>query len=74
MSATHRRIVLASRPKGWVTPDNFRLEEVGELGRGVASGRIKFRESVAQGLESAPEAFIGMLQGKNFRKQLVKLV
>ncbi len=39
----------------------------------VATGKLKFRESVAQGLESAPEAFVGMLKGKNFGKQLVKL-
>jgi NADPH-dependent curcumin reductase len=44
-----------------------------ELGAGVASGRIKYRESIAQGLAAAPEAFIGMLHGKNFGKQLVKL-
>lgn len=39
----------------------------------VASGKLKFRESVAQGLENAPEAFVGMLKGQNFGKQLVKL-
>ena len=45
-----------------------------ELGGLVADGRLKFRESVAEGLASAPEAFIGLLQGRNFGKQLVKLV
>ncbi|MBA3902767.1 MAG: NADP-dependent oxidoreductase [Rhodocyclaceae bacterium] len=45
-----------------------------ELGQGVAEGRIKYRETVAQGLENAPKAFIGMLKGENFGKQLVKLV
>lgn len=44
-----------------------------ELGQGVATGVIKYRESIAQGLPSAPEAFIGLLQGRNFGKQLVKL-
>jgi NADPH-dependent curcumin reductase CurA len=39
-----------------------------------AAGKLKYRESVAQGLPSAPEAFIGMLAGKNFGKQLVKLI
>lgn len=39
----------------------------------VANGKLKFRESVAEGLASAPEAFVGMLKGKNFGKQLVKL-
>ena len=45
-----------------------------ELGGLVASGKLKFRESISQGLESAPEAFLGLLSGKNFGKQLVKLV
>ncbi|OQB99480.1 MAG: NADPH-dependent curcumin reductase [Alphaproteobacteria bacterium ADurb.Bin100] len=39
----------------------------------VGSGKLRPRESVAQGLESAPEAFIGLLKGKNFGKQLVKV-
>jgi NADPH-dependent curcumin reductase len=47
---------------------------LGELGRGVVTGRIKYRETIAQGLAAAPEAFIGLLHGRNFGKQLVKLV
>ncbi len=39
----------------------------------IESGKLTFRESIAQGLEKAPEAFVGMLKGKNFGKQLVKL-
>ncbi len=45
-----------------------------ELGAGVAAGTLKYRETVAQGIEAAPEAFFGLLKGKNFGKQLVKLV
>jgi len=44
-----------------------------ELAGHVAAGRIKLRESIAEGLLEAPAAFIGMLEGKNFGKQLVKL-
>ena len=44
-----------------------------ELGQGVATGRIKYRETVAEGLENAPQAFIGLLKGANLGKQLVKL-
>ncbi|MBC5786251.1 NADP-dependent oxidoreductase [Ramlibacter sp. USB13] len=44
-----------------------------ELGTLVATGKLRPRESVAQGLAAAPEAFLGMLKGKNFGKQLVKL-
>ncbi len=44
-----------------------------ELATMVATGQLKYRESIAEGLESAPEAFLGMLKGRNFGKQLVKL-
>lgn len=39
----------------------------------VASGEVKFREDVTRGLENAPEAFAGMLQGRNFGKTLVQV-
>lgn len=45
-----------------------------ELGSQVAKGAIRYRESVAEGIERAPEAFIGLLKGRNLGKQLVKLV
>ncbi len=44
-----------------------------ELAAAVASGKLKYRETIAQGLENAPQAFIGMLKGANLGKQLVKL-
>ena len=44
-----------------------------ELGEHVAAGRIKYRETVAVGLRSAPAALIGLLRGQNFGKQIVKL-
>jgi NADPH-dependent curcumin reductase CurA len=44
-----------------------------ELGTMVAAGTLKYRETIAEGLDAAPEAFLGMLKGKNFGKQLVKL-
>jgi len=45
-----------------------------ELGSEIAAGRIKYRESVAHGLRAAPAAFIGLLKGQNFGKQVVKLI
>ncbi|MEY3720706.1 MAG: hypothetical protein RL618_1225 [Pseudomonadota bacterium] len=47
---------------------------LGELGALVVDGKLKFRESISEGLASAPEAFIGLLRGKNFGKQLVRLI
>ena len=40
----------------------------------MAAGRLKFRESIAPRIEDAPEAFLGLLKGRNFGKQLVKLI
>ena len=39
----------------------------------VAAGRIKYRESIVQGIENAPQGLVDLLQGRNFGKQLVKL-
>jgi NADPH-dependent curcumin reductase CurA len=44
-----------------------------ELISHVLSGRIRYHETVTLGLENAPEAFLGLLTGKNLGKQLVKL-
>jgi NADPH-dependent curcumin reductase CurA len=49
-------------------------EALKELGTLVATGKLKPRETIAQGIDSAPEAFLGLLKGKNFGKQLVKLI
>lgn len=44
-----------------------------QLGKWVNAGRIKYRESIGDGLENAPELFRGLLKGKNFGKQLVRV-
>jgi NADPH-dependent curcumin reductase CurA len=49
-------------------------EGLAELEQLVAGGKLRYRESIAEGLESAPQALIGLLQGANFGKQLVRLV
>jgi NADPH-dependent curcumin reductase CurA len=49
--------------------DEFRRE----VGNWLRAGQIKYREDVAEGLENAPEAFIGMLKGRNFGKMLVQV-
>ncbi len=69
---------LANRVKlqGFIVSDRLDLwpQALKDLGSWVSSGKIKYRESIAQGLENAPKALIGMLKGENFGKQLVKLV
>jgi NADPH-dependent curcumin reductase CurA len=44
-----------------------------EMGQWVASGQVKLREDVVDGLERAPEAFAGLLQGRNFGKLVVRV-
>jgi hypothetical protein len=63
------------RMQGMIVFDwNKRYPEArNELAGMVQAGKIKTRESVADGIESAPQAFIGLLKGRNFGKQLVKL-
>jgi NADPH-dependent curcumin reductase CurA len=48
-------------------------EGIKALSAQVAAGKIKYRESVVQGIENAPQGLVDLLQGKNFGKQLVKL-
>jgi len=68
---------LVSRLKmqGFIVSDHLDLwpQAMKELATQVATGGIKYRESVVQGLENAPRAFLGLLKGANFGKQLVKL-
>lgn len=72
------QLILVSRLKieGFIVSEHMDVwpQALSELGGAVAQGKLKFRESIAQGLESAPEAFMGLLKGKNFGKQLVKLI
>jgi hypothetical protein len=44
-----------------------------EVGAGIADGRIRYREDFVEGLDKAPEAFIGMLEGRNFGKLIVRV-
>ncbi len=71
-------LILMSRLKiqGFIVSEHMEVwpEALKELGTMVATCKLKARESIAQGIEAAPEAFLGLLKGKNFGKQLVKLV
>jgi hypothetical protein len=61
--------------KGFIVTEHMEVwpAALKELGEHVGSGRVKYRETVANGIENAPQAFLGMLKGANFGKQLVKL-
>ena len=62
--------------EGFIVSEHMEVwpEALKELGTLVATGQLKPRETIAEGIESAPEAFLGLLKGKNFGKQLVKLI
>ena len=49
-------------------PDFYR-----EMAQWIAEGRVKYQEDIVDGLASAPEAFIGMLEGRNFGKLIVQV-
>jgi NADPH-dependent curcumin reductase CurA len=68
-------IVNRARVEGFLVSDYLERYDEGlrNLARWINDGKIRYREDVAEGLENAPEAFIGMLRGKNQGKQLVKL-
>jgi NADPH-dependent curcumin reductase CurA len=48
-------------------------EALKALGGYFAQGKLKYRESIVEGLENAPKGLIALLRGQNFGKQLVKL-
>ena len=74
----HPALLLVSRLKieGFIVSEHMEVwpEALTELGTLVATGKLRPRESVAEGIAAAPEAFLGLLKGKNFGKQVVKLV
>lgn len=75
---TYPALILTNRLKvqGFIVSEHMEVwpEALKELGTLVATGKLKARESIAQGIEAAPEAFLGLLKGRNFGKQLVRLV
>lgn len=77
MPIHNTRMILSMRltMRGFIVSEHMDLWPQGltELGTLVATGKLKYRETVADGLAAAPEAFLGLLRGKNFGKQLVKL-
>ncbi|MDR5779399.1 NADP-dependent oxidoreductase [Caballeronia sp. LZ065] len=72
------RLILTQRLllQGFIVYEHLDIwpQALKDLGERVATKKLLFRESIAEGLDKAPEALLGMLRGKNFGKQLVKLV
>jgi NADPH-dependent curcumin reductase CurA len=74
---TMPQLILVNRMKieGFIVSEHMDVwpEALKELGTLVATGELKYRESISEGIASAPEAFLGLLKGRNQGKQLVKL-
>jgi NADPH-dependent curcumin reductase CurA len=62
----HRFFVVTEWKDSW-------LEATEQLGAWIREGKLIHRESIGEGLENAPELFRGLLKGRNFGKQLVKI-
>jgi NADPH-dependent curcumin reductase CurA len=63
------------RLHGYIISDHF--DRFGEFAREaaewVADGRLKYRETIVEGIDNAPRAFLGLLRGENIGKMLVKV-
>ena len=68
-------IVKRIRAQGFLVFDftDHHDEALAEMAGWVTQGKLKYRETIAEGIENAPAAFIGMLGGANIGKQVVKL-
>ena len=78
MPLSYPALILMSRLRiqGFIVSEHMEVwpDALKELGMLVATSKLKPRESIAQGIKAAPEAFLGLLKGKNFGKQIVKLI
>ena len=61
--------------KGFIVMDHFdKLEPfITDMGKWIAEGKIKWKETIVDGIENAPQAFIGLFKGENSGKMIVKI-
>ena len=78
LSMTNPTLILKSRMtiEVFIVSEHMEVwpEALAELAELIASGKFNPRQTIAQGLAAAPEAFMGLLKGHNFGKQVVKLI
>jgi NADPH-dependent curcumin reductase CurA len=77
LAATMRQILNQRiRVQGFINYDftkEYYAHFLRDVPKWISEGRVKYREDIVDGLESAPRAFIGMLAGQNFGKLLVRV-
>ena len=68
-------IVKRAKVEGFLVSDFADRHEEGlhQMAQWLKAGKLKYRETIVEGIENAPKAFIGMLKGENIGKQLVKV-
>jgi NADPH-dependent curcumin reductase CurA len=61
--------------QGFIVRDHMREQNefIQEMASLIKDGKVVWEESVTEGLENAPQAFIGLFEGDNLGKQLVRL-
>jgi NADPH-dependent curcumin reductase CurA len=61
--------------RGFIVSNHFDMlpQFLADMAKWKAAGKMKWRETIAEGIEKAPEAFIGLFHGENFGKMLVKV-
>jgi NADPH-dependent curcumin reductase CurA len=76
-AASMMRAVLTKRLtiRGFIISDYAarHAEFLRDMSQSVREGKVKYKEFVTEGLDSAPAAFMGLLKGANFGKQLVRV-
>jgi len=61
--------------QGFIVIDHFdKMQQFySDMGKWIAEGKIKWKDTVVDGIENAPKAFIGLFKGENFGKMIVKI-
>ena len=61
--------------QGFIVSDHFDklMQFYADMGKWTGGGKIKWKETIVEGLENAPQAFIGLFKGQNFGKMIVKV-
>lgn len=61
--------------RGFIVSNHFDMmgQFLGDMAKWKAAGKMKWRETIADGIDKAPDAFIGLFKGENFGKMLVRV-
>ena len=68
-------IAMSLTLKGYIVSNHYDMmpKFLEDMAKWIKEGKMKWRETILDGIEKAPEAFIGLFRGDNFGKMLVKV-